>query len=83
MDGTRGMSAYEWAAAKQQQKPAREKVCKRIMEATPDEEFTVIITSPVTGIGIVSTKLTVKEWKDDVNYANFLLEPMNDGELND
>ena len=76
MEGTYGMSKYEWALAIQKQKPARENICKRIMDATPDEEFTVIITSPVTGIGIISTKNGIKNYRDDVEYARFLLKPI-------
>ncbi len=72
---TFGFDDYQWAQAKQQQAKARKGVLKRIREGTPDEEYTVIITSPVTGIGITSTKDTVKEWRDDVEYALFLLEP--------
>ena len=75
MDGTRCMSQYEWAAAAQQQARAREGILTRIREGTPDEEFTVIGTSPVTGIGIYSTKDTAEEMLSDVEYAIFALTP--------
>ena len=75
MEGTRCMSKYEWAAAKQQQARAREGILTRIKEGTPDEEFTVVITSPVTGIGIASTKDTVEEMRNDAEYAIFALTP--------
>ena len=69
------MTEYEWAAAKQQQAGARKTVLERIEEGTPDEEFTVIITSPVTGICFASTKETVAEMKSDAEYAIFALTP--------
>ncbi len=75
MEGTRGMTPYEWAAAAQQQARARQGILTRIREGTPDEEFTVIITSPVTGIGLDSTKETAKEMRDDAEYAIFALTP--------
>ena len=75
MDGTMFMTDYEWAAVKQQQARARAGILARISEGTPDEEFTVICTSPVTGIGLDSTKKTVKEMVDDAKYAIFALRP--------
>ena len=75
MDGTYSMTEYEWAAAKQQQARAREGILTRIREGTPDEEFTVIITSPVTGIGLDSTKDTAEEMRSDAEYAIVLLTP--------
>ena len=75
MDGTRCMSEYEWAAAKQQQARAREGVLAWIRDGTPDEEFTVICTSPVTGIGLNSTKDTAEEMRDDVEYALVAMSP--------
>ena len=70
-----GMTEYQWAAAKQQQARARKGILTRIKEGTPDEEFTVIITSPVTGIGLDSTKDTAKEMRNDAEYAVFALTP--------
>ena len=75
MEGTRCMTPYEWAAAAQQQARARTGILTRIREGTPDEEFTVICTSPVTGIGIDSTQDTVQEILSDVEYAIVALTP--------
>ena len=75
MEGTRGMTEFQWALAKQQQACARKGVLTRIREGTPDEEFTVIITSPVTGIGLVSTKCTAEEMRGDAEYAIVALMP--------
>ena len=75
MEGTRSMSQYEWAAAAQQQARARKGILKWIREGTPDEEFTVICTSPVTGIGLNSTKDTAEEMRDDVEYAIIAMSP--------
>ena len=79
MEGTRGMTPYEWAAAAQQQARARQGILTRIREGTPDEEFTVICTSPVTGIGLNSTKDTAEEMRDDAEYAIIALTPPSQG----
>ncbi len=75
MEGTRGMTPYEWAVAGQQQARAREGILTRIIQGTPDEEFTVVCTSPVTGIGIYSTKDTAEKMLSDVEYAILALTP--------